>query len=144
MILMTPHHYTKQKTTMLQMDFKSMRNCWSHSSVNGTRLMQVPHNSCLLSIDVCNFFNGKYITWKHLWDLYDKISELQASSCGLTLVPKLKRVHLQLTSFRTACSLCGLTLVPKLKREHLQLTSYSQMRVDLAAQVSLFFLKQLC
>ena len=29
----------------------------------------------------------------------------------------------------------GLTIAPKLKREHLQLTSHSQMRVDLAAQV---------
>ena len=30
----------------------------------------------------------------------------------------------------------GLSLVPKLKREHVQLTSFSRMRVDLAAQVS--------
>ena len=37
---------------------KTIRNCWSHSSVNGTRLMQVPDNSCLLFTDsVCNFFN---------------------------------------------------------------------------------------
>ena len=37
---------------------KTIRNCWSHSSVNGTRLMQVPDNSCLLSTDsVCNFLN---------------------------------------------------------------------------------------
>ncbi len=55
--------------------------------------------------------DGKYITWKQLWDLYDNLRELQAGSCGLSLVPKLKR-------------------------EHLQLTSYSRMRVDLAAQVT--------
>ena len=29
----------------------------------------------------------------------------------------------------------GLSLVPKLKKEHLELTSFSRMRVDLAAQV---------
>ena len=29
----------------------------------------------------------------------------------------------------------GLSLVPKLKLEHLQLTSFSKMRVDLAAEV---------
>ena len=33
----------------------------------------------------------------------------------------------------------GLTLLPKLKREHIQLTSYSKMRVDLAAQVCITF-----
>ena len=32
--------------------------------------------------------------------------------------------------------LTRLSLVPKLKREHIQLTSFSRMRVDLAAQVS--------
>ncbi len=31
----------------------------------------------------------------------------------------------------------GLTLLPKLRREHVNLTSYSKMRVDLAAQVLL-------
>ena len=30
----------------------------------------------------------------------------------------------------------GLSLVPKLKLEHIQLTSFSRMRVDLATQVS--------
>jgi len=29
----------------------------------------------------------------------------------------------------------GITIMPKLKREHIELTSYSRMRVDLAAQV---------
>ena len=29
----------------------------------------------------------------------------------------------------------GLTLLPKLKKEHVTLTSFSRMRVDLAAQV---------
>lgn len=46
-----------------------------------------------------------------MWDLFDKISSMRIKSQGLTLVPKLKR-------------------------EHLKLTSYSKMCVDLAAQVT--------
>lgn len=34
----------------------------------------------------------------------------------------------------------GISLLPKLKMEHLQLTSFSRMSVDLAAQVSLISL----
>ena len=55
--------------------------------------------------------NGQFIEWKYLQDLYEKLSA-------------------------TAVSSHGLSLVPKLKREHVQLTSFSRMRVDLAAQVS--------
>ena len=33
----------------------------------------------------------------------------------------------------------GLALVKKLKYEHIHLSSYSKMRVDLAAQVSMYF-----
>ena len=54
--------------------------------------------------------NGKKIEWKQLWDIFEKISAMSIKSQGLTIAPKLKR-------------------------EHLQLTSYSRMRVDLAAQV---------
>ncbi len=96
---------------------KTIRNCWSHSGVNGTRLMQVCNYfwyiGCILALLrlIVEQIDGKYITWKQLWDLYDKLRELQAGSCGLSLVPELKR-------------------------EHLQLTSYSRMRVDLAAQVT--------
>ena len=32
----------------------------------------------------------------------------------------------------------GGTIVPKLKREHIKLTSFSKMRVDLAAQVHIY------
>ena len=32
----------------------------------------------------------------------------------------------------------GVTIVPKLKREHIKLTSFSKMRVDLAAQVHIY------
>ena len=56
--------------------------------------------------------NGKKIEWKQLWDLFDKLSSMSSRSSGLILAQKLKR-------------------------EHLQLTSYSRMRVDLATQVSL-------
>ena len=67
MILMTPHHYTKQKkyapdgqSIYFVADpphpIKTIRNCWSNSSVNGTRL----YVTFLIQI------NGKYITWKHL------------------------------------------------------------------------------
>jgi hypothetical protein len=51
--------------------------------------------------------NGKYISWQHVKDFYDKDNG--------------------------KCS--GLSMVPKLKYEHLYLTSFSKMRVDLAAQV---------
>lgn len=48
--------------------------------------------------------------WQHVVELVDKISS-------------------------TAIASGGLSLVPKLKQEHINLTSYSRMRVDLAAQV---------
>ena len=40
----------------------------------------------------------------------------------------------------------GLTLLPKLKREHIWLTSYSKMRVDLAVQVcsSVWLIRSKC
>ena len=56
--------------------------------------------------------NGQYIEWKQLQDLYEKLSGMSVQSHGLSLVPKLKR-------------------------EHVYLTSFSRMRVDLAAQVIL-------
>ena len=56
--------------------------------------------------------NDQFIEWQQLWDLYDKLSETRIVSLGLSQVPKLKRVHL----------------------EH---TSFSRMRVDLATQVQL-------
>lgn len=58
--------------------------------------------------------NGQYIDWNQLRSLFEKISEMRTRSQGLTLVPKLKR-------------------------EHVVLTSFSLMRVDLAAQVIKYF-----
>ena len=55
---------------------------------------------------------GLFILWKHVKNLYDKTSGMVVQSKGLSLLPKLKL-------------------------EHIQLTSYSRMRVDLAAQVSI-------
>ncbi len=54
--------------------------------------------------------NGKGILWQHLVGLYAKDSG-KAS---------------------------GLSMVPKLKFEHINLTSFSKMRVDLAAQLEMF------
>lgn len=54
--------------------------------------------------------NGQRIAWKHVRDLVDKVHSTSVASHGLSLVPKLKQ-------------------------EHINLTSYSRMRVDLAAQV---------
>ncbi len=55
--------------------------------------------------------SGKYIEWKHLSNLYDKVSSAAVCSKGVTLLPKLKL-------------------------EHVRMTPFSRMRVDLAAQVS--------
>jgi hypothetical protein len=54
-----------------------------------------------------SYINGKCIEWKHLRDLYQKLQSMVA----------------------------GISLVPKLKMEHNELTPFSRMRVDLAAQV---------
>ena len=54
--------------------------------------------------------NRKWIEWRHIKELYEKITS-------------------------TAIASHGISLVPKLKQEHINLTSYSCMRVDLAAQV---------
>lgn len=55
--------------------------------------------------------NGQYIEWKQVEDVYKKNNDMQIQSQGLSILPKLKR-------------------------EHVHLTSFSRMRVDLAAQVS--------
>lgn len=55
--------------------------------------------------------NGQFILWKHIRHLYEKMNGMAVQSKGLSLVPKLKM-------------------------EHINLTSYSRMRVDLAAQVN--------
>lgn len=52
--------------------------------------------------------NGKYISWDHFKSIYEKTK-----------------------------SSSGLTLLPKIKYEHTNLTNFSKMRVDLAAQVIL-------
>ena len=54
--------------------------------------------------------DGQGVYWKHVVDLVHKIQS-------------------------TAIASGGLSLVPKLKQEHINLTSYSRMRVDLAARV---------
>ena len=55
--------------------------------------------------------NGLFIEWKHVQDLYLKVTTMASHSKGLSLIPKLKF-------------------------EHVNLTSCSKMRVDIAAQVS--------
>ena len=55
--------------------------------------------------------NGQFILWKHIRHLYEKMNGMAVQSKGLSLVPKVKM-------------------------EHINLTSYSRMRVDLAAQVN--------
>ena len=56
---------------------------------------------------------GKHIKWQHLQKLYDAKTAMSSRSSGLYLLQKLKQ-------------------------EHVNLTSFSRMRVDLAAQVSLY------
>lgn len=86
---------------------KTVRNCWASKK----RSLWV--NACvrfdfLFSLYfVCFQNNGKSITWQHLINLYTKDSGKGS----------------------------GLSMVPKLKFEHLNLTPFSKMRVDLAAQV---------
>ena len=62
-------------------------------------------------LNACMQCNGKEISWSHLLSLY----------------------HSDAGADREAP---GVTVVGKLKREHLYLTSFSKMRVNLAAQVS--------
>ena len=63
--------------------------------------------------------NGLYIDWEHLKGLYEKLHGMSADSHGLSLLPKLKRKHIELTSF-------------------------SRMRVDLAAQVYIQYMYTIC
>lgn len=56
---------------------------------------------------LCFQNNGKFISWDHLVQVYNK-----------------------------SCTDTGLSMLKKLKRDHLYLNSYSRMRVNLAAQVS--------
>ena len=57
------------------------------------------------------FLNGQYIAWDQVRSLYQQLSTMYVNSGGLTLLPKLKL-------------------------EHVNLTSFSCLRMDLAAQVS--------
>ena len=57
--------------------------------------------------------NGSPVDWKLIVELYER----KAGMC--TDTP-------------------GLSIVPKIKYEHIHLTSFSKMRVDLAAQVSVY------
>jgi hypothetical protein len=59
---------------------KTTRNCWEHSSKNGTRHLEV---------------NGYHILWSHLISLYEKS---QAES-GLYIGKKLKLEHVKLNPF---------------------------------------------
>lgn len=97
---------------------KTIRNCFSHSYGPGsTREMQVRLKCDLVDIRrqyyLCAQVNGQSIKWSHVQELYDK-------------------------KFTTSVASSGLSLLPKLKREHVHLTSFSRMRVDLAAQVRLY------
>ena len=90
---------------------KTTRNCLSHSFPGSMR------RSMKVSNIVKNIYirqsllqlNGYYVTWCHIKELYKRDQE--------------------------TCQRGGLSLIPKLKLEHVQLTSFSRMRVDLAAQV---------
>lgn len=93
---------------------KTVRNCWSHSGKDGTRHMKVKYYI---------YLNGVLALLVSLLQLHDQYIEWE----------QLKQLHSKLTA--TTHSSQGLSLVPKLKREHLELTSFSRMRVDLAAQV---------
>ena len=59
--------------------------------------------------------NGQLILWKHIRDLRSKLSTMASQSSDLTLLPKLKE-------------------------DHVNLTSYSRMCVDLAAEVWLLLI----
>ncbi len=54
--------------------------------------------------------NSKYIEWRHIRGVYEKVHAMATKSSGLSLLPKLTY-------------------------EHVHLSSMSKMRVDLAAQV---------
>ena len=64
------------------------------------------HECCLHYLQI----NGQFIEWRQLWDLFEKVVKMRVESLGLSLLPKLKR-------------------------EHVELSPFSRMRVDLAAQV---------
>jgi len=95
---------------------KTTRNCWASKCRQLWASVCIPfaHKYISLPPSFClcmplHFQNqGKQISWQHLRDLYTKVH-------GDT----------------------GLTLLPKLKYEHVNLTSFSKMRVDLAAQVNI-------
>ena len=86
---------------------KTTRNCLSHSYPNNRRRSMMVRNGVIFQyyIGVCQI-NEKFVTWKHIRELYDK--------CRLTTDRSL-------------------AILPRLKLEHIELTSYSRMRVDLAS-----------
>ena len=82
---------------------KSMHAATKESTVD--QMLYILYYNCSLKTQK----NGKYISWKHIEDLFGKDHES----------PNL-----------------GFSLCHKLTRRHLCLTSFSKMKVNLAAQVS--------
>ena len=75
---------------------KTVRNCWASNK----RLLWVRKPLIVLLLNLLLFlkFEGKHIEWSHLIWLYHK-SRPDCVSPGLTVLPKLKYEHINLTSF---------------------------------------------
>ena len=73
-----------------------------------------------------------HVSCLYVWILTKYVTNMQINGRGIWS-------HLvNLYNAKTA-TICGITLLPKLKLEHIQLTSFSRMKVNLVAQVSSFF-----
>ena len=46
---------------------------------------------------------GQFIEWRQLWDLFKKVVNMWVESLGLSLLPKLKREHVELSPFSCMC-----------------------------------------
>ena len=59
----------------------------------------VSHDHALHPLNACMQCNGKEISWSHLLSLYHSDAGADREAPGVTIVGKLKREHLYLTSF---------------------------------------------
>ena len=96
LVYKTPNPFSKEKRFVYFISdpphlVKTVRNCWSHSGYNGTRLMTVSCTTvCVITMNVILLLvNRKDIEWRHLRELYQKVSTMKVQSNGLSFLPKL-------------------------------------------------------
>jgi len=105
---------------------KTTRNCWASTK----RLLWVGVLCAIISLLKCFYSNSMMVSIYH-GHIFETCIWKPTQMWLLQVWPSFRNNYVNLTNNKHL----GLTLLPKLKYEHVELTNVSKMRVDLAAQV---------